>query len=180
MLRIQHFFSIIFCILLISIVAFGSRAQDTPLSTDTVKNNRPHNIILEAAGPGFFFSVNYDTRFANRRDGWGMRGGLGGVILGRNVYFTIPVQLNYLLGAGRDFLELGVGATYGRHGTTDNTNALFGINSRNDDQGIIYTGTIGYRFQPLKHGINFGASFNPLYIESEFRAYGGFRMGWTF
>jgi hypothetical protein len=180
MIRPAHFI-ILFCGVLISISATNTFAQDKPPATDTTINQRAHNLMLEVAGPGIFYSINYDTRFAKRRNGWGMRVGLGGINEWvRYPYFTVPVQINYLLGTRRNFLELGIGATYILQGTAGNTNALFGFSDDKKDQETALTGTIGYRFQPLKHGVNFGVSFNPLYGDGEFIPYLGLRMGWTF
>ncbi|WP_147238676.1 hypothetical protein [Mucilaginibacter hurinus] len=139
-------------------------------------DKRAQNVYAEFLGPGITVSVNYDTRFGERRDGFGGRIGFG--------YFpvaylssakSVPVQINYLVGKRSHFLEVGLGATYTNVGV-DNYNNFWGFKT---ETGVVATSTVGYRYQPLNKGINFRLSANPL-IAQKFEFSGGVSLGYTF
>jgi hypothetical protein len=79
---------------------------------DTLKVHRAQNINFEIGGSGFFYSINYDTRFSEQRGGLGGRVGFGIWTPGTQKFYTFPFQLSYLLGKKRNFLELGAGVTF--------------------------------------------------------------------
>ncbi|RYE09386.1 MAG: hypothetical protein EOP51_33350 [Sphingobacteriales bacterium] len=136
-------------------------------------------MYLELAGPGLAFSVNYDTRFSDTRDGLGGRVGFGYF---PNPFFSIvsvPVQLNYLVGSRSHFLELGAGATYLKVGDDNNNKKDNDFLSFNAVTGVLGTATVGYRYQPVDGGFNFRISANPV-VGDTFQFTGGISVGYTF
>jgi hypothetical protein len=160
---------------------FCLKAQN--LEADTVKRDstikqadRPRTVFLEVGGPGLALTLNYDTRFGNKRDGWGYRVGAGYYNTGSNWVASVPMQINYLYGKGSSFLELGAGTTFVRsQGSTNGTYFQF-----DDITGFIATATIGYRYQQDNGGINFRIAFVPILYDEGLIAAGGISIGYTF
>ncbi len=112
-------------------------------------SSRAQGVYIEAYGPaGNNYSINYDTRFKGRK-GWGVRGGLGYLPTAYSHVFSAPVQLTYLMGRKRHFLEVGGGMT-GYHSKDDDP--LWGVV---DGPGFAVFGTLSasYRYQPLVRGV---------------------------
>ncbi|MDA9555809.1 hypothetical protein N9R54_06220, partial [Pelobium sp.] len=81
----------------------------------------------------------------------------------------------YLLGNGKNFFEIGLGATYANLTTHDDY--LFG------DGGTTVLGTMSfmYRLQPLKSGFSFRGGFTPIFNSEAFIPYyAGISLGYTF
>jgi len=158
-------------------VKSGSRRKAS-LSDSVSLHTRPLNIFAEAGGPGLAISLNYDTRFSKRRDGWGFRIGSGYYGNGGNIVFTIPAQINYLYLFGGDcnFLEFGAGGTF-VNSKGDNTGKTFIFDKVT---GVFASGTIGYRLQPKHTGVNFRLAFVPIYWIEGFLPIGGLSIGYTF
>ena len=157
-----------------------AEAQLLPLNTaDTSTFKRAHNLYAELLGPGILLSVNYDLRFSNNRNGLGGRFGLGYASDDNSSLFTIPVQLNYLIGDKSNFFELGIGATYISFDDIENrSGSFFGFD---DFKTVLGTTTIGYRYQPVKGGINFRGSWNPVFNSSGlYPAFFGLSLGYSF
>ncbi|MCS6917225.1 MAG: hypothetical protein RMK52_01160 [Chitinophagales bacterium] len=70
------------------------------------------SIYVELFGPSILYAVNYDQRIAPRRDGLGIRGGIGYVNLDDFRMLVVPIGMNYLIGKENRYLELGLGATF--------------------------------------------------------------------
>jgi hypothetical protein len=143
-----------------------------------VKNDsviRAKNIFFEGGGPSFKLSVNYDTRFGNRRNGLGGRAGIGYMSLDGYRELVIPVQLNYLVGRKDKFLEIGAGASYLTASDYLDYRRFLGTLKST----VVATGTVGYRYQPQKGGCIAGISFNPLYNGYRFFPFGGVTLGYT-
>lgn len=102
-------------------------------------------IYGEFLGLGVLYSVNYDMRLSSstKGDGLGIRVGLSsfGPIV-------VPLQVNYLLGGPRHFLELGSGVTLATKNfdVGDGTYGSFNASPNS---------SIGYRFQALNSGFFF-------------------------
>jgi len=176
--KIISLFSIVFITLIFSNIV---KAQSGAITkTDSAKTERPENIYAEAGSAGLFFSLNYDTRFSNQRDGLGGRIGIGTWSSGGSTFVTAPLQLNYLLGAKSNFLELGAGATLLTTSGNYYGNPLLGGHFFHLGNTVLPTTTIGYRHQPTHNGINFGISFNPMLLEGTFVPYFGGSLGYTF
>ncbi|WP_157740653.1 hypothetical protein [Mucilaginibacter xinganensis] len=156
--------------------------EENPIKRDStiVEVKKPRTVFLEVGGPGLALTVNYDTRFGDKRDKWGYRVGAGYYNTGANWVASVPLQLNYLYGigkgAGNSFVELGAGTTFVRsQGSSRGTTFQF-----DNITGFIATGTIGYRFQQDNGGINFRLAFVPILYDDGFIAEGGFSIGYTF
>lgn len=134
------------------------------------------SINFELGGPGLA-SLNFDTRFGPKEDGFGGRIGVGGFSLrsdgeGVGVIF-IPVGLNYLIGNDeKNYFEIGAGVTPVFASSTfdsDNFSTTFGH--------VLF----GYRMQPRKGGFIFRAFISPVFGEFGFLPYfGGVSFGYKF
>lgn len=168
----MKFYKIILTVL--SAVVFIVQSADA----QTVAVPRAQNVFVELGGPGLLFSANYDTRFANKRDGIGGRVGAGYIAVDGSSIFTLPVQANYLLGKEGKYFEIGLGATYvGLSDDADEDEFL----SFDNTSAFIGTMTFGYRYQPVAGGFNFRASINPIFNDSAFIPYfAGISFGYSF
>ncbi len=173
----------------------GLKAIDTTLSatniktkhdtifitkTDTVliatpKHTSNRILFLELGGPGLAISLNYDQRFSGGKEGWGYRVGMGYFGDGGNTVFTIPLQVNYLIGSNGKYFEFGGGTTF-LNTTGDNTGKTFIFDRIT---GFIGTATIGVRYEPEK-SLNFRLGFVPIFSNDEIIYAGGFSVGYTF
>lgn len=144
------------------------------------EDKRAQNVFVEILGQGLLFSANYDTRFGNRRDGLGGRAGIGYIGADGSSVTTVPVSLNYLLGKGKNFFEIGLGATF--------ASAKVGDSFIFDDEdgssrgnGVIGTMSFSYRLQPVDSGFAFRAGFTPVFNKNNFIPYYfGLSLGYTF
>ena len=136
---------------------------------------RAQNIFIELGGQGLTFTANYDSRFTNKRDGIGGRAGIGYFSVDGDKVTTVPLSLNYLLGKGNKFFEIGLGATY--ISTSGNSEILFNENESN----VIGTMSFFYRVQPVDSGFSFRAGLSPVFSKDFFIPYyGGLSLGYTF
>lgn len=171
----------IFILFLLTLTHFHLKAQS--LEEDTVKRdssvaeiNRPRSAFLELGGPGLALTFNYDTRFGKRLDKWGYRVGAGYYNTGANSVFSVPLQINYLLGGNDNFVEIGVGTTFlNSKGSTNGKIFEF-----DNVTGFIGTGTIGYRYQQESGGINFRIDFTPILYDEGLVYGGGISVGYNF
>ena len=140
------------------------------------------SVYGELGGPGIFLSANYDTRLANSNKGLGVRAGVGTIFDQYSLGFTLPVGLNYLLGKEKNFLELGVGASY-IHFIAKNQDGWFNFKKENF---VATYGWIGYRYQPPKNGFTFRAGLCPFFNDINFPniagsfMYAGLSFGYSF
>lgn len=145
-------------------------AQEAPAAT-----HRAQNIFIEVGGQGLTVTANYDSRFTNKRDGLGGRAGIGYLAIDGDKLTTIPLSLNYLLGKGNKFFELGLGATF--ISATNGSEVLFDENESN----LIGTMSFYYRLQPVDSGFSFRIGLNPIFNKDFFIPYyGGLSLGYTF
>ncbi len=177
-------------------VSFSFAQQIADSKADSLQkaaeNTRARNIYVELGGPGLIYSANFDSRFAKKRDGLGGRIGAGYLNDDEQSIFTLPVGLNYLLGNGKHYFEMGLGATFlayknelsrtyydqysGSSVTFENDNEYYGVNNN----GVLGTMTFGYRLQPTPSGFSFRAQFNTLFGYGNFTPFGGLSLGYTF
>jgi hypothetical protein len=137
---------------------------------------RTQNIFVELGGQGLLFTVNYDSRFSKKRDGIGGRVGIGYIAEGGDYATTVPLSLNYLLGKGKHFFEMGLGATILSTGGTDES-FLFDENNSN----LIGTMSFSYRLQPVDRGFSLRAGLTPVFNKNFFIPYyAGLSLGYTF
>ena len=114
-----------------------------------VQAQRGQAIYAELGGAGFFYSINYDTRFFNREDKLGARIGVT-VVFDNDI--GMPLHVNYLLSEGNHKLEIGAGIT-----------AFFSLGS--DFRDVIPSGALMYRFQKEDGHFLFRIGISPMYIE---------------
>jgi hypothetical protein len=156
--------------------------EENPIKRDStiVDVKKPKSMFLEVGGAGLALTLNYDTRFGDKRDKWGYRLGAGYYNTGANWVASVPLQLNYLYGLGKEggssFVEFGAGTTFVRsEGSANGKTFEF-----DNITGFIGTGTVGYRFQQDNGGINFRIAFVPILYDDGFIAEGGLSIGYTF
>ena len=81
--------------------------------------------------------------------------------------FSLPAQINYLIGSKSKYLELGLGITYASKTSIYN--------------GLSTTSLLGFRYQPINGGFNFRIFISPLINKQEFNPlWAGFSLGHTF
>jgi len=147
-----------------------------PVAAQTDGGPRAQNFFVELGGPGLLFSANYDTRFSNKRDGFGARIGAGYIAVSDNSLFTLPIQGNVLLGKKGKYFEIGLGATFISTKGDDNDFISF-----EDASSVIGTMTFGYRYQPVDGGFNFRGGLTPVFDSHNFVPYfAGISLGYTF
>ena len=125
------------------------------------------NILVEIGGTGRIMTINYDMRLKRGVQGaWGIRAGIGAslgffeeapkVKSGPGI-ISIPLEVNYLFGKRRSFFETGFALTpihvnYEKISIVGD-NFLYGPR-----WAWFALAKIGYRFQPLHHGVMFGVN----------------------
>ena len=152
------------------------QAADLRMKLPSGSGERVRNVFFELGGQGLQYSVNYDTRFSDRRNGFGGRLGLGYFSLKGREATTIPISLNYLLGNGQHFADFGLGATL-----------LLSNGSKPDmfesspTRSLVYTTNISYRFQPIQKGLSLRAGVGPVFnYDFNLVFYFGLSLGYTF
>ncbi len=165
-----------FITLFVAVVFFNtsSYAQQANLKVDSLASKRKQTVFFELLGAGLLYSANYDTRFSNMPDGLGARVGIGFTSLDGKSFFSAPVQLNYLLGNGNKFFEIGVGATY--LSINDREHDDFDFNDDDifldfdDGKAVFGTLNFGYRYQPA-NGFSFRTGITPIFNSNGFLPY---------
>ncbi len=153
-----------------------SQNSDLRMKLPSGEGARAQNVFVEVGGQGLLFTANYDTRFSNRRDGLGGRAGIGYIASDGDNATTIPLSLNYLLGKGKHFFEVGLGATIIATSGNDNSFFFDGNNSN-----VIGTMSFSYRLQPVDSGFAFRVGLTPIFNGDFFIPYyGGLSLGYTF
>lgn len=139
------------------------------------------SIFVGVGGPAAWgVSVDYDTRFSKKNDGFGMKIGAGMVLNWGNYGYVVPLELNYLfpISKERSFLEMGLGASYFY------SNEVKGFLGH-EKESLFYSYLwLGYRYQPPVKGFTFRAGFCPLFgnVSSEFGTvpFAGLSIGYKF
>jgi hypothetical protein len=163
-------------IILILVSLFSNSFVNAQTIENKGNQNRAQNIFVELGGQGILFTANYDSRFSNRRDGLGGRIGIGYIAEGGDNATTVPVALNYLLGKGKHFFEMGLGASLLVTGGDDES-FLFDKNQSN----VIGTMSFSYRLQPVDQGFSFRAGLTPIFNKDFFIPYyAGLSLGYSF
>ena len=146
---------------------------------ETEAIGRSQAVYFEILGPGVTFSANYDTRFQNTNNGLGGRIGVSYFALDGTSIFTLPVQLNYLLGKNNHYFEVGAGATFAS--ISDSTNEEDQDILFVTDSGVMGTMTFGYRRQPINGGFSFRGGFTPIFGQGNFMPFWPYvSFGYTF
>ena len=157
-------------IVLVCAFALGAVAQevrkDSVQATVNDKRLAQNNVSLELIGNGLFYSVNYERTIITQN--FSLRIGASYIPQsGNNDFGTIllPILMNAFIGESAHRLEVGLGGT------------IFLVARR----WLSFTGRIGYRYQPLEGGFNFGIAFTPILGgEIYVPVWGGISLGWGF
>ncbi len=125
-------------------------------SVNSNNNKKFYYIFLEGGGQGLA-SINYEQSVY---DNMSVRLGYG---------FFIPLLVNYYIGEEYQF-ELGVGLAYSPFKILTITNK---------EKTLLYSITIGHKYQPIYGGLTFRFSFTPLYNQenNRFQIMGGISIG---
>ena len=140
------------------------------------------SFFFELRGNGILFSVNYDARFTKNENGFGFRAGIGIVpgsgsdndFFTTTSFLTVPLGINYLLGRGPSYLELGAGATY-----VSGSVSLFGSDNEKAS-GVGFVPSIGYRYAKLGKGFQGRAFISPIIGSGGGVFWGGISIGYKF
>jgi hypothetical protein len=158
------------------------------------ENKYDRQVFLELLGNGILYSFNYDMRTAKGlRNKWGFRIGAEAMrIRGTDTsnlekvtvsYFALPFAINYLFGRRKDFLELGIGATY-IYATAKGrqiTHEPYDIQVLNQEVLSLFGNlNIGYRHVPYKKGISYSAGITPIFGGASLNFWLGFGIGYHF
>jgi len=173
----------IICITLIGLLYFATNKVYAQVDSLT----RRKAVFVELLGNGVLFSANFDMRFVKGKDGSiGFRAGLGDFFLNAhsgNVDvivngITFPMEVNYLLGKSRHFLETGIGITP-YYIKTKLTFSDYRFNGKG--LNLMSFLNIGYRYQPLNKGLMFRVNWNPLITyDGLFFKWFGLSLGYVF
>lgn len=164
------------CFMLLILIITTS---DKIFAQDSLKTtSRAKNIYIEGLGSSFTFSINYDTRFSNTRNGFGGRIGVGFLPSKGNTILIFPAGINYILGKRSDFFETGIGVFVAAGEAEARQNPYNTTKEIRTNLGGSLT--IGYRYQPLHGGINFRANGNLLILGQYVFPWPGVSIGYTF
>ena len=166
-------------------------AAAPPPPQDTRFGGRaPNTVYVEAAGPAFLYSVNYDRmvhKFLSVRAGigyWGLRAtaSTGDTTAeARLRMLNIPVLGNFLVGRKGHNLEAGAGVNLAF--AFGSATAGFGGRVASGSASAFQpfgTATVGYRYTPPKVGFSFRAGFSPLFTKDVFVPWGYLSLGVAF
>ena len=147
----NRFTPLLAAFLLLAATASFAQAPPEPVRRNT--------FFLELGGNSMFYSLNYDRILLNR-DAWKLSGRVGVLYLPplgeRNRQIVGgPVEISYLRGRGRHFLELGLGGSvvYDTYRLTS---------SRIRDMAVMAVARIGYRHQKPEGGFFYKVGFTPM------------------
>ena len=157
----KKFFILVFTFLLVVL------SQSTFGQEENEGSN--HGVFLELLGNGIFYSVNYDTRFSKKKDGFGGRVGFGYIGVDGDHYSSFPFLINYLKGKNGHYFEFGAGANYLVVDTENRINSS--PSSIERWEGWSGTVSLGYRFQPSEGGFLFRAGLTPIFRKDEIRPF---------
>lgn len=149
-------------------------AQPKRVTEVKKKDRKKKTIYGEFLGVGYIYSLNYDVRFTStsKGNGPGMRIGVSNF---GATYF--PIQVNYLIGGQRHFLELASGVTLATSNYSINNGTYGSFN-------VSPSSSIGYRFQPVNNGVFIRLSADIFYSfsidQDGFMPWGGLGIGYSF
>ena len=145
-------------------------------STSTPSDTRHKNIYVELRGIHQSYGINFDIRFKKgQKDGLGLRLGLGKAEVMSFLYpsviesdmFTLPIELNYIIGKGKSSLLAGFGILSVWGSVPRNDQHVWFQDFAQDRFGLL-AGFLnfGYRFQPKKDkGLMFQLNWNPMFVK---------------
>ncbi len=134
-------------------------AATASFAQSPVEPVRRNTFFLELGGNTWFYSLNYDRILLNR-DKWKLSGRVGSMYMpsfkAENRHMVgVPLEISYLRGRGKHFLEIGLGVT-----TTYDTYPL--SETRIRELAVVGVPRIGYRYQKPEGGLFFKTGFTPM------------------
>ncbi len=178
MQRRSLFSSLLLCAVVVAAVAGSSNPAFAQL-----ERRAKNSMYLELLGNGGLYSLNYDRMLSNN---FGVRLGVSRIGFdiatldqdpdadGKIGVSTLSLMTNYLVGQGKNCLELGIGAMAAF--ASADVDGVGGVSG----EGLSATGTIGYRIQPLDGGFLFRVGFTPAYNKDGFSTWFGISLGAAF
>jgi hypothetical protein len=166
-------------ILVFTLICQFSWAQDSTKpdidSTQIESKEQIKNVFYaEVLGNAGGYSLNYERRLGGH---WWARAGFSYISGSGDRFISFPFGVSNLFGKRRDFFELGLVVTP-VYAEDD-----FSLDSENEDEefGVIFSPTIGYRYQSKKE-VFFKIAFTPLLttFETTFTPWGGISLGYSF
>lgn len=151
-------------IFLLWLIALTSSAQ--------AETGKRRSVFFELAGSGGLGSLNYESRFAKRKQTeFAWRAGLSFAPIDKNngTGLVFPVMVHSLSGAGPHKLELGLG-----QGMTVTTKGHF---------FLLTTAALGYRYQHVDKRWFYRLTYTPLIsylVDFQVQHWGGASIGYTF
>lgn len=175
------------------LVIFSIQTHSQEIDND----RRSKSFFIEAGGSAVsVLSANFDFRFSKgHTDGLGMRFGVGYedtdskwiLIEGKKtyLYFSVPLELNYILGKKRFSLEMGYSLTYAHLHTISKSE-----NYRSEETGdlIVSYVPIGFRLKPKTKGFMLKFNTGPLinysapniFSDNKIQFWLGLSLGYSF
>lgn len=154
-----------FLLLLLAICSLAVHAQ-----TDDALNDRRRAVYGELLGPSIGINASYDARFS-KGNHLGYRVGLGITVSqtdnlfdsNTDIAFTIPAEINYLIGKHRNYLEVGLGASFLIYKARVYEDNGFPGNDYHEQTnlGLLGYANVGYR-HVSKKGFLFRAGITPM------------------
>ena len=150
------------------------------LSAHSQNNSlRSQAVFMEIKGSGVNLTINYDSRFVKKSNGFGGRVGVGFFGDRWQKAFNLPVEINYLIGNRFHFLELGTGIVWGNYDEISDDQKGFADAYLTPLDGFGFNLNIGYRYQKPER-IMFKLNFTPLFTTSKIYHLAGISCGYSF
>ena len=160
-------------VLLLLVAAFQGGVLAQPSSGYT-----QNAVYVEGLGQGLLYSVNFDHRFT---ENIAVRVGFSHFTIGfiTDVSITtIPVMAGFLTGHGSHHMEIELGIVP-VHGSISSD--FFGTPEGSAGEWVVlWTATIGYRYQPASEGFLFRIGLTPLFVPHGAQIWGGASIGYAF
>jgi len=188
-------------ILYLLIIVLWVQITMTAYAQESSASNLNKNVFVELGGSGVaVLTANFDMRFnKGSNDGLGMRLGVGGessrfdYLIGegevKTKLFTVPLEVNYILGERRFSFEIGYSFTFVSV-SRDSDLQFLGYHSEKYESGNVIVSyiPIGFRLKPKNNGLMFKLNVGPLWNYSAPNVFdyesvlfwGGFAVGYSF
>lgn len=141
--------------------------QQEQSSTNTISVEIGGNALV-------WLSAHYEYKFA---ENFAFKIGLGLLPL------SLAASINGSIGNGDHRFEYGLGLTFALYPVMGIHPPLIGgaiSKSLFSASPFHPTARLGYRYQPVNGGFNFGIAFIPIFYQETIQPYGGISLGWGF